>query len=72
MDDTVHNNQPTWAGNDTEPVDSLEERIIAIEEQIFFPPERKRILARLRKQPGKGEESTKGTQHRFSRHDCKP
>lgn len=34
MDDTVHNSQPTWAGNDTEPMDSPAERIIALVEQV--------------------------------------
>lgn len=35
MDDTVHNSQPTWAGNLTEPMDSPEERIPPLEKQVF-------------------------------------
>lgn len=35
MDDTVHNSQPTWTGNDTEPMDTPGERISALEKQVF-------------------------------------
>ena len=34
MDDTVHNSQPTWAGKDTEPMDSVEERVLFLEKQV--------------------------------------
>ena len=34
MDDTVHNSQPTWAGNNTEPMDSSEERVFILEVQV--------------------------------------
>lgn len=33
MQDTVHNSQPTWAGNDPEPMHSSEERALVLEEQ---------------------------------------
>ncbi len=34
MEDTVHNSQPIWAGNDSEPMHSSEERVLALEEQV--------------------------------------
>lgn len=34
MDDTVHNSQPTCAGNDAEPMDYSEERVFFLEKQV--------------------------------------
>ena len=34
MEDTVHNSQPTWAGNDPEPMHSSEEIVLALKEQV--------------------------------------
>lgn len=35
MEDTVHNSQPSWVGNDPEPMHSSEKRVLALEEQVF-------------------------------------
>ena len=34
MDDTVESSQPTWAGNDTERMDSSDERVFSLEQQV--------------------------------------
>ena len=72
MNDTVHNSQPTWAGNDTQPMYSPEERIFPLEKQVSTFQNKKNIDARFRKRPSKREDCTEGTQYRFSQYDCKP